>query len=82
RRHVVAEWETWRKSASGLVEGTEGVLAGVVDAAPSLRSALESHLETRIEAGRWLVGSGGVLFPTGGRTPTFDSVETLVQTPP
>ncbi|CAM9364344.1 unnamed protein product, partial [Ectocarpus sp. 12 AP-2014] len=82
RRHVVAEWETWRKSASGLVEGMEGVLAGVVDAAPSLRSALESQLQARIEAGRWLVASGGVLFPTGGRLPTLDSTETLVQTPP
>ncbi|CAN0104014.1 unnamed protein product [Ectocarpus sp. 6 AP-2014] len=82
RRHVVAEWETWRKSASGLVEGMEGVLAGVVDAAPSLRSALESQLQARIEAGRWLVASGGVLFPTGGRIPTLASTETLVQTPP
>lgn len=47
RRDVVAEWETWRKSASGLVEGMAGVLAGVVDAAPSLQSVLESQLEAR-----------------------------------
>lgn len=50
RRHVVAEWETWRKSASGLVKRMEGVLAGVVDAAPSLRSALESQLQARYKA--------------------------------
>lgn len=41
------QWEAWRASVSSLVEGMEGVLAGVVAAAPSLRSSLEHHLEMR-----------------------------------
>lgn len=42
-----AEWNAWHGSISGLVEGMNGVLAGLVDAAPSLRSALEGYLEMR-----------------------------------
>lgn len=41
------QWDAWRKSMSDMVEGMDGVLDGLVNAAPSLRSALESHLEMR-----------------------------------
>lgn len=41
------EWETWEKSVSGLLEGMKVVLVGLAASAPSLRSALEDHLETR-----------------------------------
>lgn len=46
-RWLVTEWETWEKSVSGLVEGMKGVLVGLAASAPSLRSSLEDHLETR-----------------------------------
>lgn len=42
-----AEWNAWHGSVSGLVEGMTGVLAGLVDSALVLRSALEAHLESR-----------------------------------
>ncbi|CAN0338720.1 unnamed protein product [Pylaiella littoralis] len=81
------EWDAWRQSVSGLVEDLDRVLGGLVGAAPSLRSALESHLERRITAGRWLVVAGEVLFPPASRVaekrlPRLDFVEDLIVTPP
>lgn len=40
-------WNSWHSSVTGLVDGMQGVLVGLVEAAPSLRSCLETHLETR-----------------------------------
>lgn len=47
---VVAAWKAWRGSVTALVSGMEGVLDGLVGAAPSVRSSLEGHLEIRFGA--------------------------------
>lgn len=41
------EWNSWRGSVKGLVDGMEGVLMGLVQVMPALCSALERHLEMR-----------------------------------